>query len=200
MNIKDILRENFDIDCDYDIMNECSIPEKTLIELKEFDNVISKLNNDAKIVEVDVRYGNFTVFLSKLVDKYNKNISIIGIDLWEKYDNYGGINDNSYIMMTNLLSKYKNIKLIQMDSTESADLFEDNEIDIVIIDGDHRYDKVKSDINAWLPKLKNNGIMYCHDYNCKNFNVARVVNEIIKNIEILDYNSTFWICKNSKGE
>jgi len=40
MDIKDILKKNFDIDYDYDIWNECLIPEKTLIELKEFDCII----------------------------------------------------------------------------------------------------------------------------------------------------------------
>ena len=195
MDIKDILKKNFDIDYDYDIWNECLIPEKTLIELKEFDDVISNLSDNAKIIEIGVRYGNFAIFLSKLADKYNKNISIIGIDLWEKCGNYGGIGDNSYAKMVNLLSKYKNIKLIQMDSTESAKLFNDNEIDVIIIDGDHRYDKVKSDINSWLPKLKGNGIMYCHDYNCKDFDVTRVVNEMFKNFKILDNNSKYGFAK-----
>ena len=200
MNLKEILKKEFNIDYDYDIWDQCLIPEKTLIELKEFDNVISNLSDGAKIVEIGVRYGNFTIFLSKIADKYNKKVDIIGIDLWEKCGNYGGIGDNSYTKMATLLSKYKNIRLIQMDSTESAKLFNDNEIDIVIVDGDHRYDKVKSDINSWFPKLKNNGIMYCHDYNYTNFDVAKVVNEIFKNFQVLDKNSNFGFAKIIKEE
>jgi hypothetical protein len=40
----------------------------------------------------------------------------------------------------------------------------DNTYDFVYIDGSHLYHDVKRDLNDWLPKLKDNGIICGHDY------------------------------------
>lgn len=37
-------------------------------------------------------------------------------------------------------------------------------MDFVFIDAAHDYESVKKDINAWLPKVKENGIIAGHDY------------------------------------
>jgi predicted O-methyltransferase YrrM len=37
-------------------------------------------------------------------------------------------------------------------------------VDFVFIDADHEYDSVVKDINAWLPKIKQGGIISGHDY------------------------------------
>lgn len=40
----------------------------------------------------------------------------------------------------------------------------DSKIDLVFIDGDHRYDGCKGDMDAWLPHIKSGGILAFHDY------------------------------------
>jgi hypothetical protein len=45
-----------------------------------------------------------------------------------------------------------------------VDVFEDNSLDFVYIDGNHAYDWVKQDIQLWWPKLKKNGLLMGHDY------------------------------------
>ena len=47
---------------------------------------------------------------------------------------------------------------------EMIDLFKDNSLDYVYIDGNHDYDHVKQDIEMWWPKLKSGGLMSGHDY------------------------------------
>ena len=55
-------------------------------------------------------------------------------------------------------------KPIRSPSVEAASRFEDNTLDFVFIDASHEYEDVKNDINAWLPKVKNGGILAGHDY------------------------------------
>lgn len=47
------------------------------------------------------------------------------------------------------------------------------QVDLVFIDGAHDYKSVKSDIAAWLPHVKKNGIICGHDY--KAFNTTNGV-------------------------
>jgi predicted O-methyltransferase YrrM len=50
-----------------------------------------------------------------------------------------------------------------MSSTDAASQFSDASVDLVFVDGDHKYDAVRSDIKMWLPKIKVGGIICGHD-------------------------------------
>jgi predicted O-methyltransferase YrrM len=57
-------------------------------------------------------------------------------------------------------------------------------VDMVLIDGDHRYDYVKVDILTWMPKVCKGGLLAFHDYivNPKppiKGNVAKAVDELV---------------------
>ena len=53
---------------------------------------------------------------------------------------------------------------LKMLSVDAATMFKDNSLDLVFIDADHKYESIKDDINAWLPKIKKGGIICGHDY------------------------------------
>lgn len=55
-------------------------------------------------------------------------------------------------------------KLIRECSVKAASLFDDESIDCIFVDGDHRYEAVLKDLEAWLPKLKTGGLMIGDDY------------------------------------
>ena len=40
----------------------------------------------------------------------------------------------------------------------------DRSLDFVVIDAEHGYESVVADISAWLPKLKQGGVLFGHDY------------------------------------
>lgn len=73
------------------------------------------------------------------------------------------------------------------------------ELDMVFVDGDHSYEGCSKDIEAWLPHVKNHGIMVFHDYGRDVWaDVKRSVDEHMKNhIEIFHIKTTkaFWIVK-----
>jgi len=53
--------------------------------------------------------------------------------------------------------------IIRGKSSEVSDQVEDNSLDILIIDGDHKYSAAIKDIELYLPKLKNGGIIAFDD-------------------------------------
>ena len=62
------------------------------------------------------------------------------------------------------MTKYNNVTKIRKLSMAAVNDFEDESLDAIYIDGNHRYDSVCNDINKWMPKLKNGGIISGHDY------------------------------------
>lgn len=67
-------------------------------------------------------------------------------------------------------------------SLSMVEFFEDNSLDFVYIDADHRYESVKADIIAWLPKVKKNGWLCGHDYGEKQ-GVTKAVDELFPDAE-----------------
>jgi len=57
---------------------------------------------------------------------------------------------------------FENLDVLKMDSVEAAGKFADKSVDMVFIDGGHKYEEVTADIKAWLPKCKK--FICGHDY------------------------------------
>jgi len=55
------------------------------------------------------------------------------------------------------------VRCIRTTSRDALVYFEDESLDFVYVDGDHRYEGVKSDLELYRPKLKKGGIMAGHD-------------------------------------
>ena len=69
-------------------------------------------------------------------------------------------------------------KVLVGNSLDMAKLVDDNSLDFVFIDADHRYTAVLSDIKAWAPKVKQGGIVCGHDYDFKDYpGVRKAVTE-----------------------
>ena len=54
--------------------------------------------------------------------------------------------------------------MIRGDSVNGAELFNDESLDFIYIDANHKYEFVKQDMETWFPKLRNGGIFAGHDY------------------------------------
>jgi predicted O-methyltransferase YrrM len=53
-------------------------------------------------------------------------------------------------------------------------------IDLMFIDGDHSYEGCKADIEAWLPFMKQGGVMAFHDFGSRASGVTKAIFETIK--------------------
>jgi len=84
---------------------------------------------------------------------------------------------------------YPHLNIIVKPSVEAAKDFADKSIDICFIDAGHTYEEVLQDIDAWLPKVKDDGILCGHDYLPGTWmGVVQAVNERFgKPDEIIDW-------------
>ena len=100
--------------------------------------------------EIGVHKAEFT---RKLL---NADLKIFAIDIWERPE--------IYEMATQRLKRYQNCTIMKKPSTEAVKEFEDESLDFVYIDADHRFPYVAEDIYFWSKKVKRGGIISGHDY------------------------------------
>jgi predicted O-methyltransferase YrrM len=114
-------------------------------------------------IEIGVAEGFTTEHLMKTVD----GISLYGIDPYSDYIDWDENPVNSAKNKASVLEKTKNFKnftLIEKTSDDAADMFPDESVDFVFIDGLHTYEQVLRDAKNYWPKLGKGGIMIGHDY------------------------------------
>ena len=125
-----------------------------------------------KGVEIGVRQGAF----SMLAFKHIPDLEMTCIDPWAAYHGIGqDKQDRHYRKAVENLTPF-NAKILRRSSMDSLKEFEDESLDFVHIDGNHRFDYVCPDIIFWSFKLKKGGVMACHDY--YPFNWAGVVKAV----------------------
>lgn len=150
---------------------------------------VDTLKDGSKIVEVGCWKGKSTAFLAVEIINSNKKIDLFAVDTWEGSAEHKSnpivYNDQLFnTFMSNIKPVQHIIKPIRMTSLEAARSFKDNEVDIVFIDAGHNYEDVKADITAWMPKVKQGGIISGHDYSLDSSSkfywpgVNKAVNEI----------------------
>jgi hypothetical protein len=130
------------------------------------------------VVEVGVALGGHAEHLLK----HTAIIKYIGVDPYlynydptdmfnqavGSYSRLGGQQSFDYlyewVKNTRLQPFGKRCQLVRKTSVEAALLFENESIDCIFIDGDHRYKAVFDDLAAWFPKLKKGCMILGDDY------------------------------------
>ena len=130
------------------------------------ENGIPKLiSKNGYGVEIGVHKGD----LSKCILS-NWDGTLYMVDTWSPMEDY---HDDSMSgdLFTNLNKTIENIKeyqdrglIIRMTSEQASNLFADNSLDFVYIDGNHKYEYVLQDLNLWYPKVKKGGYLIGDDY------------------------------------
>ncbi len=121
---------------------------------------------DGVIVEIGSFQGKSAVAMAKMT----KN-PIYAID-----PHYLG----SYKKFLQNTKKYKNIIPIKKTSA-AANKNWSSPISLLHIDGNHEYKFAKQDLQLWLPHLKDDGVVICHDAFCPFPDVFKAVKEEIFN-------------------
>lgn len=138
----------------------------------------------SKFVEVGCYHGKSAAFMAVEIFNSNKKISLDLIDLFDKYDpliknipNIEQVQENLSI----ILSLGVDVNLVKGLSWECANQYKDKSIDFCFIDASHEYKDVIRDINAYLPKIKDGGIIAGHDYINHHPGVVKAVDEKFRN-------------------
>jgi len=85
------------------------------------------------------------------------------------------------------------INILNTTSEQAAPLFPDQSFDYVYVDGNHKYESVKKDLELWFSKVKKGGTFAGHDFNKPHLGVAKAVLEFSK-----EHNLKVIIIKQSK--
>jgi hypothetical protein len=127
---------------------------------------ILKNINAKKGVEIGVFKGQFT---KQLLENWDGTMYMI--DPWrplgEEYIDASNHKEHTdaYAQTMKNIQGYENRALMLRGlGEELVNIFEDNSLDFVYIDGNHAYDYVVQDMKLWWPKLKKGGLFAGHDY------------------------------------
>jgi predicted O-methyltransferase YrrM len=158
---------------------------------KELKFLAEKAENASNVVEIGSWKGRSTKVLLEAsegfvhaIDHF-KGTSEVG-DGWsgflaEEQDIYEEFMKN--------VGDYANLRVHKMGSADAVELFSDNSLDLVFIDGDHTYDGIIADIDNYLPKVKSGGTICGHDYTTGFPDVIKAVHERFDNVKVVD---TIW--------
>lgn len=115
-----------------------------------------------RAVEVGTERG---VFAEQFLHRWHGEI-LICVDTWSPYPHMPYDRTPDMMMSVHLLAQFKyRAKLVRGESVALAPVIGGYyRPEFVYIDGDHAYDSVKADIEAWWPHVSPGGILAGHDY------------------------------------
>jgi glycosyltransferase involved in cell wall biosynthesis len=117
------------------------------------------------VVELGTYTGVSYAAFCESIKKMKIDSRCYAVDTWRGDLNTGYYGDDIYHDLNKFNNiHYSNFSTLIRDSFDSAlGKFEDRSIDLLHIDGSHKYDEVRHDFETWLPKMSDNGIILFHN-------------------------------------
>lgn len=135
-----------------------------------YDSAVERVPAGGKIVEVGSLYGKSLIYLANKAKEVGKHIQIISVDLGIGVgDDKGKFGQDFHDTQTLLRNVYSagihDIASIYIgESSRVAASFVDESLDFVMLDDAHDYQSVRTNLQAWIPKIKRGGTIAGHDY------------------------------------
>ncbi len=109
--------------------------------------------------EIGTYKGEFTKEFCKT------GLEIATIDPWNAYDEANQERQNLIFKSAiELLTPYKNCRIIKKTSMEAVKGFADESLDFVYIDGNHEFRFIAEDLAEWTKKVRPGGVVSGDDY------------------------------------
>lgn len=162
-------------------------------------NILAELilrNNYKTFVEVGVYEGNTSRYL---LGRFPE-LHIYAVDPYKHYSGYATANLSRAKDIATDVLHHDRVLWVKEFSIDAASRFDEESLDIVFIDANHKYGYVKEDLQAWWPKVRRGGIMSGHDFYswAKNEGVRRAVQRFAKSRGLKinrGYDAVWWIIK-----
>jgi hypothetical protein len=122
------------------------------------------LPDGATVAEIGVWKGQSVIHLAQRMQDMGKRCMIHAIDTFQGDDDTG--KEKTLVQFTENIERAGVGGIVYPlpdQSIIAATRFDIGELDMVFIDGAHDYDSVYSDLTAWLPRVKDGGILAGHD-------------------------------------
>jgi O-antigen biosynthesis protein len=134
------------------------------------------------LVELGTYYGTSYCAFCQAIEALGLSTRAFAVDTWEGDPHNGSY---SHEVLDDLRRHHdprygKFSTLLRMTFDEAQVRFADKEIDLIHIDGYHKYEVVRHDFETWLPKLSDRGVILFHDVSerASDFGVWRLWNEL----------------------
>jgi len=153
-----------------------------------YTQAVSEAQDGSVFVEIGCWLGKSTGFMAVEIINSGKKIEFYAVD---SHNQDGGsiADDASYQEFVKNMAPVKDaVNIIRKKSTDFSLPF----ADFVYIDGDHSYEGVTADIEHWMPKIREGGILAGHDFD--RMDVRKAVHGIIDNNRIKQKKNT-WIVR-----
>jgi len=149
--------------------------QSTMSENRNLLYAFTVLTEPELIVELGTYYGaSYFAFAQAILDEDMK-CDLFGVDTWEGDVHTGFYSQEVFDHFTKVIAdqynKDERLKFYQAPFDWAVDRFQDNSINVLMIDGNHSYQSSRHDFETWLPKLKNNGTVFFHDIAHNKFGV-----------------------------
>ena len=194
-------------------MNKLSHTFQNIYGFFNFNDIyleqIEKAKDGYKFVEIGSLLGRSSAFMGVEIKNHGKKITLDCIDFWDirgvselanpgdqcgySYKEHGDdilykvFNDN---MKTAGISDI--VTSHRMSSQDGAKLYQDESLDFIFVDADHKYESVIEDLKSWYPKLKYGRTIGGHDYDWAG--VKQAVDEFFgaENIKVSNTSWTYY--------
>jgi predicted O-methyltransferase YrrM len=155
-----------------------------------YKDLVEQAEEDSLFVEIGSFKGRSTAFMAVEIANSGKKIRFQCIDPMKAighYEDAAKINPQEWEGYSSeaFHKRLESVKdfytLHQMPSDQAVNMYKDNSIDFIMIDGDHSYEAVKRDIENFLPKMRSGGLMAGDDAFAEE--VQRAVADAAKGLE-----------------
>jgi hypothetical protein len=114
--------------------------------------------DQAHFVEIGSRQGKGVSYLATRLRALGKRARVDAVDDWSEE---ALTRFQANLRAADLLSL---VRPVRLDPVAAAEQYTDGTLDVVYLDGDQAYERVRDELNAWYPKLKPGGILAGHDF------------------------------------
>ena len=137
-------------------------------------------------VELGIHKGGSYFWMCEILKKVQVNGKIYGVDTFhgDEHANYINQNLDQNTLLQLVLQKnrpYENFShILTKTFDEALNDFSEGQIDLLHIDGQHRYEDVSHDFNTWKNKLSSSSVVLFHDIfvQSRDFGVYEFWNEV----------------------
>jgi len=189
--------------CDFLDDLEYRIP--LLYKIKPMIEFVHNINVDDKGL-VGVEIGTFRGVNAYAILSFLPVRMLYLVDPYLKYDEYveswipnHSQNDfnNDYVIAKKRLRKFNDkITFIKTKSEEATTLIPDD-LDFIYIDGNHKYEYVKQDLELYYPKLRDGGVLGGDNFEVEFQGIPRAVLEFVdkRNLKLYGVDKDWWVIK-----
>jgi predicted O-methyltransferase YrrM len=136
------------------------------IEHGSFASTIIDVLRPSRLVELGTHHGYSYFAFCEAIARLGLPTTAVAVDSWEGDEHAGFYGEHVYRSVSRINEEYSGFSTLKRSYFDAAlPDFEDGSIDLLHIDGRHRYEDVLHEFTSWLPKMSPRGVMLFHDTN-----------------------------------